>query len=70
MLRYFREVLCQNAEIYVAEETGELFGFLALEGDMVSQLYCRPGRTGAGIGARLLALAKAKRPDGLRLWGP
>ena len=35
---------------------------------MVQQLYILPGYQGIGIGSALLALAKVRRPGGLRLY--
>lgn len=45
-----------------------MIGFISLGDDAVEQLYVAPGRTGEGIGSRLLGLAKEKRPDGLHLY--
>ncbi len=65
-------VLLPGEEVWVAEEGGEVLGFLALhrdgEGDWVSQLYLRPGHWRQGIGTAFLDHAKALRPGGLRLW--
>jgi GNAT superfamily N-acetyltransferase len=35
---------------------------------MIDQLYVTPDRIGTGIGSRLIATAKARRPDGLDLY--
>ena len=44
-------------------------GFLALDGEgYVAGLYLAPEARGRGIGAALLAAAKAARPEGLSLW--
>ncbi len=60
--------LC-TADVWLAEDPpGTLVGLLVLDGDLLDQLYVDPERTGNGIGARLLAVAKAERPGGLRLW--
>lgn len=48
--------------------SGALVGLLLLDGDVLDQLYVDPQLTGTGIGAQLMAVAKAQRPDGLRLW--
>ncbi len=65
-------VLLPQDEVWVAEESGSVLGFLALhrddDGDWVSQLYLKPGHWRQGIGTALLDHAKALRPGGLRLW--
>ena len=35
---------------------------------MIEQLYVAPDRIGTGIGSRLIATAKERRPDGLDLY--
>jgi pimeloyl-ACP methyl ester carboxylesterase len=42
--------------------------FIALSADMVSHLYVAPDWIGRGVGDRLLALAKERRPGGLDLY--
>lgn len=49
-------------------EDGGVVGLLVLEGEWIDQLYVDAGRTGEGIGSRLVALAKEQRPTALRLW--
>jgi GNAT superfamily N-acetyltransferase len=70
--RWVASVLLPQDEVWVAEEDGEVLGFLALhrdgDGDWVSQLYLRPGHWRQGIGTALLVHAKGLRPGGLRLW--
>ena len=56
-------------ECWLAERaSGTLAGMLVLEADWIDQLYVDPELTGAGTGAALMAVAKRKRPQGLRLW--
>src|SRR5262245_57507415 len=62
------EVVLPRQEVWVAETGGRVVGVAALEGDMLQQLYILPGYQGQGIGSALLALAKSRRPDGLRLY--
>jgi GNAT superfamily N-acetyltransferase len=62
------EVVLPRHEVWVAEAGGRVVGVVALEGDMVQQLYILPGYQGVGIGSALLALAKSRRPGGLRLY--
>jgi GNAT superfamily N-acetyltransferase len=65
---YFASHVVEDCELWVAEEDGALAGILVLDGEHVDQLYVEPGRTGRGIGSRLLAVAKRERPQGLALW--
>src|SRR3954447_2640973 len=62
------EVVLPRQEVWVAEADGRVVGVTSLEDDMVQQLYILPGYQGLGIGSALLALAKSRRPDGLRLY--
>jgi ribosomal protein S18 acetylase RimI-like enzyme len=62
------EVVLPRQEVWVAEAGGRVVGVAALEGEMLQQLYILPGYQGRGIGSDLLALAKSRRPDGLRLY--
>ena len=61
-------VLLPAGDVWVAEEAGVVIGYLAMAGEMVAQLYVRPGHWRRGIGATLMRHAKALRPGGLRLW--
>jgi GNAT superfamily N-acetyltransferase len=61
--------LLTTRETWVATEPdGRVVGLLALSEDMVDQLYIAPDRIATGIGSRLMATAKARRPDGLDLF--
>jgi GNAT superfamily N-acetyltransferase len=62
------EIVLPRQEVWVADAGGRVIGVTSLEGDMVQQLYILPGHQGFGIGSALLALAKSRRPDGLRLY--
>lgn len=55
-------------ELWLAEEQGAVVGLLLVEGDWLHSLYVAPARTGEGIGAMLLDLAKSRRPRRLGLW--
>jgi GNAT superfamily N-acetyltransferase len=56
-------------EVWVATDPdGEVVGFLALSDAMVDHLYITPAWIGRGVGTDLLALAKARRPEGLDLY--
>ncbi|WP_411092389.1 GNAT family N-acetyltransferase [Streptomyces sp. 049-1] len=66
---YFRHVVVERHEAWVAEETGgAVAGVMVLEGEELSQLYLAPERRGSGLGDRFVALAKERRPAGLELW--
>ena len=66
--RWIRAVLLTTHEVWVAENNGNLIGYLALHDDWVAQLYVRPGFWRRGIGTALLRRAKERRPDHLQLW--
>jgi GNAT superfamily N-acetyltransferase len=65
---WIANVLLPGGDVWVAEEAGVVVGYLALEDDLVAQLYLRPGYWRRGIGTALMQHAKRLRPDGLRLW--
>ena len=65
---WVRDDLLRETESWVAVREGTVIGFLSLRDGWVEQLYVRPEWTGAGIGSRLIALAKERQPDGLQLW--
>jgi ribosomal protein S18 acetylase RimI-like enzyme len=61
-------VLLPGTETWVAEDGGEVIGFVSLSDEGLEQLYVSPGRTGAGIGTRLILQAKERRPAGMDLF--
>ena len=64
------EMLPAN-EVWVAADpldAGRVVGFMALSASMVEQLYIVPDWIGHGIGDRLIAIAKQRRPRGLDLF--
>ena len=68
-LAWMRNTVFAAQQVLVAEgEEGGVAGYLALEGDLVTGLYVRAGDRRRGIGSALLEAAKARSPDGLRLW--
>jgi len=67
--RWLATELLPTRETWVATEPdGRVVALLALSDDMIDQLYVAPDRIGTGIGSRLIATAKARRPDGLDLY--
>jgi GNAT superfamily N-acetyltransferase len=65
---WFADVVLPEREVWVADDGGAVAGILVLEDDWIDQLYVDPDHTGRGIGGRLMAVAKAQRAAGLRLW--
>jgi ribosomal protein S18 acetylase RimI-like enzyme len=65
---FIRERVMSECEVLVARREGRLVGFLALKDELVDHLYVAPADQRQGIGSALLEVAKARRPDGLRLW--
>jgi GNAT superfamily N-acetyltransferase len=62
-------VVIPEREVWLTEDgDGRPLAVLVLEDGWVDQLYVEPGHTGRGLGARLLELAKSRRPGGLHLW--
>jgi GNAT superfamily N-acetyltransferase len=67
---WVRDDLVPTTETWVAieEPSDRIVGFMALDGDDLSQLYLDPGWLRRGIGSRLVELAKTRRPSGLGLF--
>ena len=66
---WIAEVLVPTQEVWVASaRDGSVVALMVLTADMLDQLYVAPGWTGRGIGSRLVALAKARRPGGFDLY--
>ncbi|MFC0599243.1 GNAT family N-acetyltransferase [Streptomyces palmae] len=65
---YITEVVVPAQETWLAERDGSVVGMMVLDQDWLSQLYLAPDWRGKGLGDRLVALAKERRPDGLQLW--
>lgn len=60
-------ILLPGCRVWVARTQEELIGFAALNGELLEQLYVRPGRLRQGVGSALLALAKRHSPRRLQL---
>ena len=67
--RFYREHVMATCEVTVAEMEGVVRGFLALDSEgFVAGFYLAPEARGRGVGAALMAGAKARRPERLLLW--
>jgi GNAT superfamily N-acetyltransferase len=65
---WFADVVLPDREVWVAHAEGVAVGLMVLDGKWLDQLYVAPELSGAGIGSRLVELAKRRRPAGLQLW--
>ena len=65
---WFTDVVLPSREVWVVEVDDTVVGVMVLDGDDLDQLHVEPGWTGQGVGADLVAVAKAQRPAGLHLW--
>src|SRR5262245_49390742 len=65
---WMRDVVFATREVWVAEEGGLVAAFVAVEGDVVGNLYVAPPAQGRGLGSALLGVVKRERPRGFRLW--
>jgi len=67
-LRFFRDVIARENEVWVAVANGEIAGLMALRDGFIAQLYVGPTAQRRGVGAALLALAAERSPNGLALF--
>jgi len=65
---WIRDDLVARQETWVALVAGRIVGLMAVAPGVLDQLYVAPDRLGAGIGRRLLDLAKERSPGGLILY--
>ncbi|GAB3437646.1 GNAT family N-acetyltransferase [Phycicoccus ginsengisoli] len=69
VLPFVETVLLREFEVWVAQDSDALVGFLALmPPDQLGHLYIRAPHTGRGLGTRFVALAQTRFPAGLELW--
>jgi ribosomal protein S18 acetylase RimI-like enzyme len=67
--RWIAGGLLPEAEVWVATgPDGAILAMMALSAGMLEQLYVAPAWIGRGIGSRLVAVAKERRPGGLDLY--
>lgn len=57
-----------DTEVWVACSGAEVLGYVRATATWLDDLYVVPSRQGAGVGAALLDVVKARRPDGFGLW--
>lgn len=67
-LRFFRDTVARENEVWVAVSGGSVLGLLAIAGNRVSQLYVDPPAQRRGVGTALLAQARVLSPRGLQLF--
>jgi GNAT superfamily N-acetyltransferase len=60
--------LMKSCDVWIALAGRRTVAMMALEGDLLDQLYVAPGRQSRGVGATMLKLAKVLSPAGLRLF--
>lgn len=65
---WIRDEVVPVSETWVAVAGREIVGLMVLGDGFLDQLYLRPDRWRQGIGSRLVALAKERRPAGLELY--
>ncbi len=69
VVRHYREHVMAVCAVTVVEVEGAVAGFVAVDGEgYVGGLYLAPDARRRGVGAALLGVAKAARPEGLMLW--
>jgi GNAT superfamily N-acetyltransferase len=66
-LAYIAGVFAEH-EAWVAEDGSVVFGFAILSADQLLQIHVDPAEQNKGIGSRLVAQAKKRRPGGFSLW--
>ena len=65
---FFAANIVPASRIRVAEQTGDLVGFIALEAPWIRHFAVFPGHQRRGIGSALLAWAREQSPHELRLF--
>jgi len=65
---FFRNHLLSSCAVWIAEESGNPVGMLALEAPWISQLTVFPEHQRRGVGTALLRKARECSPDELRLF--
>jgi len=58
--QWMREIVFPRHSVWLADMAGEIVGFVARDGAWLAHLYVKPGRTGRGIGKKLLDVIVAE----------
>ena len=61
-LRFFRDVVARENEVWLAVAAGRALGLLALREGFIAHLYVDPPAQGRGVGSALIAHARARSP--------
>ena len=68
-LRFLRDILSRQNDIYLAVDSGDrVIGLMATDGEYLNQLYVHPDCQRLGIGSRLLSIARDRSGGRLRLY--
>jgi putative acetyltransferase len=67
-LRFFRDVLAREYDVWLALDGGEIVGLMAIRDGFIDQLYVDPKAQGRGVGSELLAKAAELSPGKLALY--
>lgn len=65
--QYFESRIAPQNDLWIAEDGGEILGYLAISGSYIDRLYVRPAKQRRGVGGALLEKARELSPDGLEL---
>lgn len=57
---YFKNVIVYESEVWLAEQSGQIEGVMALKGDLLDQLFVRVENWGQGIGTSLLPTTRIR----------
>lgn len=65
---YFHSVMSQRCDIWLAASQDQILGMMAINGDLIEQLFVAPSAQGQGIGTALLEKAVQLSPERLRAY--
>jgi ribosomal protein S18 acetylase RimI-like enzyme len=65
---YFRDVVAQECEVWLATDQEHILGLLALRDDLIDQLFVAIDAQRQGVGGALLVKARERSPDQLRAY--